>query len=153
MIKKIRSKLFSFLYLLILRHSWAQFLHASAHCLHSSIEENFSHSPAHASHTSAHTLQICFAYSLPLDIKHAAVLHISAQSRAIIMHLVIVPTFWSLRHAVQHDSQASQHTQHASMQVWYFGFCRVTLIFIEGIVNILIYKSMQKILNIWHICI
>src|SRR6058998_3013660 len=130
--KKIRSKLFSS-YLVILRHCWAQFLHASAHCLHSSTEENFSHSSAHASHTSAHTLQHCFAYSLPLDIKHKAILHISAQSRAIIMHLVIVPTFGLLRHAVQHDSQASQQTQHASMQDWYFGFCRVTLVFITSV--------------------
>ncbi|MGC2569876.1 MAG: hypothetical protein WA364_00075 [Candidatus Nitrosopolaris sp.] len=85
--------------------------------MHSSIEENFSHSSAHASQTSAHTLQHCFAYSLPLDIKHKAVLQISAQSRASIMHLVIVPTLGLLRHAVQHASQASQQTQHTSMQV------------------------------------
>ena len=104
-------------YLIIFLHSFAHARQASAHILHSSIfDACLSHSIAHASHTSAHISHICFAYSLPLDIIHEAIIHISAQSRHIIMHRVIIPAISVLDiHAVQQASQHSQQVLHASI--------------------------------------
>jgi hypothetical protein len=134
-IKKIYSKWMKkgrkecLYYLIMFLHSCAHILQAWAHILHSSILSwNFSHSMAHASHVSAHILHTCFTFSLPLDIKQEAIIHISIQSRIIIMHLVIMPTmFLSIRQAVQQASQHSQHLLQASMHVWYVGFWSFTI--------------------------
>jgi regulatory protein YycH of two-component signal transduction system YycFG len=108
-----------FPYLIMFLHSLAHARHASAHILHSSIfDACFSHSIAHASHTSAHISHICFAYSLPLDIMQDAITHISAQSRHIIIHRVIIPAICASDiQAVQQASQHSQQVLHASMHV------------------------------------
>ena len=115
--KKIKNKRG---YLIMLLHSCAHFLHMSAHCLHISIlSPIFSHSIAHASHMSAHMLHICFAYSLPLHIIMDAILHMSAQSLHIIMHLPIIPAIWAfdvVMHSVQQASQAIMHSLQLSMQ-------------------------------------
>jgi hypothetical protein len=82
----------------------------------------FSHSIAHASHMSAHMLHICFAYSLPLHIIMEAILHMSAQSLHIIMHLPIIPAIWVfdiVMHSVQQASQAIMHSLQLSMQLEY----------------------------------
>ena len=113
----------------MLLHSWAHFLHVSAHCLHMSIlSPIFSHSIAHASHMSAHMLHICFAYSLPLHIIMDAILHMSAQSLHIIMHLPIMPIislFVIVMHSVQQASQAIAHSLQLSIQVWYCWFFNI----------------------------
>jgi len=136
----ISSSYLSFLisYLVIFLHSFAHILHAWAHCLHSSILSwSFSHSIAHASHTSAHVLHTCFTFSLPLDIKQDAIMHISIQSRIIIMHLVVMLTFfWSIRQAVQQASQDSQQLLQASMHVWYFGFW-ILVVFVLVLISLL----------------
>jgi hypothetical protein len=57
-----------------------------------------------------------FCISLPLAIIQDAILHISAQSLHIMIHLVIIPTLLeSLRQAVQHASHASAQLLHESM--------------------------------------
>ena len=114
-------------------HSCAHFLHASAHCLHiSNLSPIFSHSIAHASHMSAHMLHICFAYSLPLHIIMDAILHMSAQSLHIIMHLPIIWVFDVVMHSVQQASQAIMHSLQLSMQLeycWFFNM-EVVILFI-----------------------
>ena len=117
-------------------HSCAHLLHASAHCLHMSIlSPIFSHSIAHASHMSAHMLHICFVYSLPLHIIMEAILHMSAQSLHIIMHLPIMPiisVFDIVMHSVQQASQAIMHSLQLSMQLeycWFFNM-EVVVLFI-----------------------
>ena len=121
----------------MLLHSCAHFLHASAHCLHISIlSPIFSHSIAHASHMSAHMLHTCFAYSLPLHIIMDAILHMSAQSLHIIMHLPIIPAIWVfdvVMHSVQQASQAIMHSLQLSMQpeyCWFFNM-EVVVLFIS----------------------
>jgi hypothetical protein len=81
-----------------------------------------SHSIAQASQTLAHISHICFAYSLPLHIIMDAILHMSAQSLHIIMHLPIIPIislFDIVMHSVQQASQAIAHSLQLSMHVWY----------------------------------
>jgi hypothetical protein len=113
-----------FIYLAILRHSEAHFLHVWAHCLQCSIVWCFSHSTPQASHTSAQTLQICFAYSLSLDMNWEAVTQILAQSRHSWIHFDIIFTSSSRRHSVVQNSHASKQSLHESMQLSYFEFCR-----------------------------
>lgn len=121
--------LLCFCYLIMFLHSCAHLLHASAHCLHMSIlSPIFSHSAAHASHISAHISHICFAYSLPLLIIMAAILHMSAQSLHIIMHLPIMPIislFVIVMHSVQQASQAIAHSLQLSIHVWYCWFFNI----------------------------
>ena len=113
-------------------HSCAHFLHASAHCLHISIlSPILSHSVAHASHMSAHMLHTCFAYSLPLHIIMDAILHMSAQSLHIIMHLPIIPAIWVfdvVMHSVQQASQAIMHWLQLSMQPVYCWFFNMEIV-------------------------
>ena len=111
-------------YLAILRHSVAHFLHVWAHCLQCSIVWCFSHSTPQASHTSAQTLQICFAYSLSLDMNWEAVTQILAQSRHSCIHFDIIFTSSSRRDSVAQNSHAPKQSLHESMQLSYFVFCR-----------------------------
>jgi hypothetical protein len=124
-------------------HSCAHLLHASAHCLHTSIlSPIFSHSIAHASHMSAHMLHICFAYSLPLHIIMDAILHMSAQSLHIIMHLPIIWVFDVVMHSVQQASQAIIHSLQLSMQLeycWFFNM-EVVVLFIWFCVLWMLFK-------------
>ena len=113
-------------------HSCAHFLHASAHCLHMSmLPAILSHSIAQASQTLAHISHICFAYSLPLHIIMDAILHMSAQSLHIIMHLPIIPIislFDIVMHSVQQASQAIAHSLQLSMHVWYCWFFNIEVV-------------------------
>src|SRR5215216_1580455 len=86
-------------------------------------------------HSWAHLLHICFAYSLPLHIIIDAILHMSAQSLHIIMHLPIIPAIWVfdvVMHSVQQASQAIMHSLQLSMQLeycWFFNM-EVVVLFI-----------------------
>jgi hypothetical protein len=117
----------------MLRHSCAHFLQASAHCRHMSLFI-FSHACAQASHMSAHMLHICFTYSLPLHIIMEAILHMSAQSRHIIIHRAIavmsiccmLPVIDIIvMHSVQQASQAIAQLLQLSIHVWYCWFFNI----------------------------
>lgn len=114
-------------HLAILRHSSAHFLHACAHNLQCSICWCFSHSSAQASHSCAQILQICFTYSLSLDISCEAVQQTVAQSRSNWIHLDNIFTSSSLRQEVAHNSQDSAQALHVSTQLWYFEFCSLCI--------------------------
>ena len=117
-------------YLVILRHLSAQFRQACAHNLQCSICRRFSHSSAHASQISAQILQICFAYSLSLDINWEEVQQTVAQSRPSWIHLSSTLISSSRRYEVAQNSQDSAQALHASMQSWYFWFWRNCLLII-----------------------
>lgn len=61
-------------------------------------------------------MQIAFAAALPRAIMPAAIRHSCAQSMSSAIHLAIIFTSSSCRHALAHWSHAFAHMLHASMQ-------------------------------------
>jgi hypothetical protein len=84
-----------------------------------------SHSVAQASHIWAHMAHMGLLNSLFFDMNFDVIMHMSAQSMAIMAHLFIFVSRMDM-HSVAHISHISAHSLHMSIHFWFiscFNIC------------------------------
>ena len=111
------GEIFDNYFLLIVLHSTAHFLHASAQFLQQSWVECFSHSAAHALQRSAQSLHSASLNDEPRASNLAHKAQMSAQSRQRDMHLIWLLSHISMQHVAQ-SSHSTAHAIHASIHDW-----------------------------------